>query len=62
MYIFLTDSISKNLFTDFSMTVSFPIFRNCLEIFPPKRLLDPAAGMMTAILFFWFIRINFFKP
>ena len=42
--------IPKNKLTDFSKTVSSPTLKNCLGIDPPKRLLLPAAGIITAIL------------
>ena len=38
----------RNKFTVFSRTVSCPIFKNCFGSFPSKRLLLPAAGMITA--------------
>ena len=53
--------ISKNKLTDFSKTVSSPKLKNCLGIEPPKRLLFPAAGIITVILLLRCWWVNFLK-
>ena len=53
--------ISKKKLTDFSKTVSSPIFKNCLGVEAPKRVPLPAAGMITAMLSLGFIRLSLLK-
>ena len=53
--------ISRKKLTDFSKTVSSPKLKNCLGIEPPKRLLFPAAGIITVMLFLGLIGFNFLE-